>query len=119
MKMKRWLATKSVPLTPGVRVPFSHPRGERVARRRPRSAQVTIEFAFCLIIVAVLVYGLVRAFRWAGLDLAERRAKADESIMAPIDEDWQPPDKFKTGPPAQLKTTYYRTNKMGLVFNNW
>lgn len=46
-------------------------------RRRKCKGQASIEFAAVLIIIFFLVYGLIRIFRWAGLDLAERRWAAE------------------------------------------
>ena len=43
-------------------------------------AQSTIEFTFTMIIVLLLVYGLVRVFRWTALDLADRRI-AHETVL--------------------------------------
>ena len=43
-------------------------------------AQSTIEFTFAVIVVMFLVYGMVRVFRWAGMDLANRRYVQDVSI---------------------------------------
>jgi len=43
-------------------------------------AQSTIEFTFAVIVILFLVYGMVQVFRWAGLDLAQRRYSQDTSI---------------------------------------
>ncbi len=81
--------------------------------------QVTVEFAFCLIIVAVLMYGLVKAFRWAGLDLAERRLASETDLTMNIDENWDPAAVNVSGPARQLVSNYYKTKRMSLVFNRW
>ena len=44
-------------------------------------AQSTIEFTFVLIVIFFLVYGLIRIFRWAGMDLAERRWAYDQHAV--------------------------------------
>jgi len=79
-------------------------------------AQSAIEFTFCMVIVTLLAYGVMKAFRWVGLDLAERRAAHDGIITAPIDEGW---GDFEDGPLKQLSPGFYRRKKMGLVFNEW
>jgi len=43
-------------------------------------AQSTIEFTFAMVVVMFLVYGMVQVFRWAGMDLAQRRYFQDSSI---------------------------------------
>ncbi len=34
-------------------------------------AQSTIEFTFAMVVVALLIYGLVKTFRWVGMDYAQ------------------------------------------------
>jgi len=43
-------------------------------------AQSAIEFTFAMIAIMFLIYGMVRVFRWTGLDLAQRRFSQDASI---------------------------------------
>ena len=43
-------------------------------------AQSTIEFTFAMVMVMFIVYGMVQMFRWAGMDLAQRRYVQDSSI---------------------------------------
>ena len=40
-------------------------------------AQSTIEFTFAMIAIMFLIYGMVMTFRWAGMDLANRRYLQD------------------------------------------
>jgi divalent metal cation (Fe/Co/Zn/Cd) transporter len=60
--------------------------------------QSTIEFTFAMIVIMFLVYGMVQVFRWAGMDLANRRytqdvllttnpAGGDPAAQLNIDED--------------------------------
>jgi len=44
-------------------------------------AQSTIEFAFAMVAIIFLIYGMVQVFRWAGMDLANRRVAQDNSII--------------------------------------
>jgi hypothetical protein len=43
-------------------------------------AQSTIEFTFAMIAIMFLIYGMVMVFRWAGMDLAQRRFSQDSTI---------------------------------------
>ena len=43
-------------------------------------AQSTIEFTFAVIVIMFLIYGMIQVFRWAGMDLANRRFVQDSSI---------------------------------------
>ncbi len=45
-----------------------------------KRAQSTIEFTFTMIVIFVLAYGLIKVFRWAGMDLAERRWALEDVI---------------------------------------
>jgi len=49
--------------------------------RDKSKAQSTIEFTFALVAVMLLAYGMVQIFRWAGLDLANRRFLQDNSFV--------------------------------------
>jgi hypothetical protein len=37
-----------------------------------KQAQSTIEFAFAMVIVALLIFGLIKVFHWAGMDWAQK-----------------------------------------------
>ena len=43
--------------------------------------QSTIEFTFGIIVIMFLIYGMIQVFRWAGMDLAQRRYYQDTSIL--------------------------------------
>ncbi len=43
-------------------------------------AQSTIEFTFAMVVIMFFIYGMVQVFRWAGMDLAQRRYFQDSSI---------------------------------------
>jgi len=92
------------------------PTQHKITRFLAQTAQSTIEFTFCLVIVVLLAYGVMKAFRWVGLDLAERRATHDGTLTVPIDEKWTNEEE---GPLKQLSPGFYRAKKMGLVFNEW
>ena len=63
-----------------------------------KKAQSAIEFTFAMIAVAFLIYGMVRVFRWAGMDLAQRRYVQDHSTTTGL---WNVPDG---DPEAQLNS---------------
>jgi len=52
-------------------------------------AQSTIEFTFATIVIMFLIYGMVQIFRWAGMDLANRRVAQDGALTAGSDPDTQ------------------------------
>ena len=85
-------------------------------KRQTTRAQVTIEFTFCLIIVLLLIYGCIMAFRWAGVSLAERRISHDTTINASVNELWE---DLSMSPAKQLTPDFYKPKPMNMVFNNW
>ncbi len=70
---------------------------------------------FDLIIILLLVYGCIMAFRWAGLSLADRLVANDTTLTSGISEEW---DTYNISPLKQLDTEFYKSNDMNLVFNN-
>lgn len=47
-------------------------------------AQSTIEFTFAVVAIMFLIYGMVIIFRWAGMDLAQRRYLQDTSLTTMV-----------------------------------
>ena len=47
-------------------------------------AQSTIEFTFAMVATMFLVFSMIMVFRWAGLDLANRRVTQDKLLTAPV-----------------------------------
>ena len=83
-----------------------------------KSAQVTAEFTFCFIMVLLLFYGCVMAFRWAGASLAARRVAHDSTLTqyVPTFPGWR---NEESGPLKQLNPYFYEPPKMNLIFNRW
>ena len=48
-------------------------------------AQSTIELTFAMVAIVFLIYGMVMVFRWAGMDLANRRVSQDLSMTSSQD----------------------------------
>ena len=68
-------------------------------------AQSTIEFTFAMIVIVFLIYGMVRVFSWAGMDLAGRRLAQDNSLVSSPD------------PKVQLAPDFYRVRSMDAIYN--
>ena len=49
--------------------------------KKQTQAQSTVEFTFAMVAVMFLIYGMVMMFRWAGMDLANRRVSQDLSLV--------------------------------------
>ena len=86
---------------------------------KTKTAQVTLEFTFSMILVLLLMYGVIRVLTWSALTLAERRAVHEHSLTNRTDvENWK--DIYKDPSPLwQLEPEFYATNKMGLVYTGW
>ena len=50
-----------------------------------RKGQVMLEFAFCMIILFLMMYGIIMVFRWVGLDLGQRQQAHEAVLTAGID----------------------------------
>lgn len=61
-----------------------------------RAGQALIEFAFCMIVILLMIYGTIMVFRWTGLDLAERRAAHDRSLTVLANENYRDCVTFDT-----------------------
>jgi len=72
-----------------------------------RKAQSTIEFTFAMVVIMFLVYGMVRVFRWTGMDLAQRRWAQDNSMTTLVGTD----------PASQLNSDTGMSQPMAAVYH--
>ncbi len=72
------------------------------------AAQSTLEFTFAMIVIVFLIYGMVRVFRWAGMDLAQRRWVQDNSITT---------NPASGNPEAQLTADATMAQPMAAVYH--
>ncbi len=70
-----------------------------------KKAQSTIEFTFTLIVILLITYGMVKIFRWSGMDLAERRWAHDQALVDP-----------KLTIEQQLSPDFYRSKNVQSVY---
>lgn len=106
-------------------------------------AQVMMEFIFCMVILFLMIFAVIRALRWAGVDMVERRRAHDALLTSDIDESWSdcnvcnfsnPPGctgcdggllpcvceelgTFAEGPLKQIDPYFYKPIKMNLIWN--
>ena len=90
-------------------------RGTQYVRRNPKNAQVSVEFMFCMMIVLLMIYATVMIFRWAGVDLIERRRSHDFLLYSDIQQSY---GSFGAGPAKQIDPYFYEPVKMNAIFNN-
>ena len=69
--------------------------------------QSTLEFTFVTAIIVLLIYGMVRLFSWAGLDLASRRIAHENAL-----KQWVTPG---TSAQAQMQADFYTSQRIGAV----
>ena len=55
--------------------------GIRATRKK---GQVMLEFAFCMVVLFLMMYGLIMVFRWVGLDLGQRQQAHDTLLRTDI-----------------------------------
>ena len=73
-----------------------------------KRAQATIEFTFAMIAILLLIFGIIRIFRWVALDLADRRIAHDQLLQ-----------NTKLSPGQQITPNFYRPRKMEAVYNEF
>lgn len=78
-----------------------------------RKAQASIEFAFAMIIVLLIVYGLIMVFRWVGVTYAERRFKQEKSLSLPATEEEQLENMSNAGYKPRHLDAVYQGNMYG------
>ena len=80
-----------------------------------RQAQVSLEFAFCIIIILLMIYGVMMIFRWTGVDLAERRLAHEDVLYQPIEQNYnlQVPG---AGPMKQIDPYFYTAAPMNAIW---
>ncbi len=71
-------------------------------------AQSTIEFTFSVIVIVFLAYGLIRVFRWGGMDLAERRWTSDAVLK-----------NESLSVEQQLAPDFYRPKRINATQRSW
>ena len=92
---------------------FQHPQTAAAGKK----AQSTLEFTFSMVVFLLLMYGMMMAFRWVGVDLGERRIAHEGALLSPVNEGWS--RGAGDSSVSQLDPNFYSMKKMGLVFNQW
>ena len=75
--------------------------------REKTKAQSTIEFTLAMIVIVFIIYGMVRVFRWVGMDLAQRRFAQDSTLT----------NLIGTDPSSELNPDFYRYQSMDAIYN--
>ena len=73
-----------------------------------KRAQATIEFTFAMIIILFLIYGMIKVFRWVGIDMADRRIEHDQVLKNPL-----------ATPAQQITPNFSRPKKIGAVYRGF
>lgn len=68
--------------------------------RKKTLAQSTIEMTFVMVAIFLLAYGMVRIFRWIGMDLSERRYAHETTLTQGADVE------------QQIKPDFYRPKRV-------
>jgi len=79
-----------------------------------RRGQVFIEFVFCMIIVLLMVYGLMKVMRWTGFDWAGRRIAHEERLIIGVDQNYN--DRY-SGPFKQVVPVFHMPEELNAVWD--
>ncbi len=87
-----------------------------------------LEFAFCMVVLFLMMYGLIMVFRWVGLDLGQRQQAHDALLTTDIVESyggcvaydmWGVCTAWSTeadGPLRQIDPYFYKPTRMNAVW---
>jgi len=81
------------------------------------SAQIIMEFLFCMVIVFLMIYASIYIFRWTGVDLAERRIAHDQQLVVEVEENYLDTKDGKDGPLRQIYPVFYKPSKFSAIWN--
>ena len=74
--------------------------------RLTSKAQVILEFTFCMIIILLMIYGVVKVFQWAGRDVAERQIAHENSLIRNVSD-----------PRDQIGPVFYMPRRMNAIWD--
>jgi len=83
-------------------------------KKNSAKGQTMIEFTFCMIVTMLMLYSTIMIFRWAGLDIVNRR-KAHEALLNTGVAETYP--TVGDGPQKQISRYFYRPMPMKAVWN--
>ena len=66
--------------------------------------QVILEFTFCMIVVLLMIFGVMKVFHWAGKDIVERRIAHDDLLFSEV------------SPRDQIDPYFYAPVKMNAIW---
>ncbi len=76
-----------------------------------------VEFAFCMIILFLMMYGVVMVFRWVGLDLGQRQQAHEDLLTTDIDASYGSGSvPVERGPLTQIDPYFYQPESMNSVW---
>lgn len=88
--------------------------------------QVILEFTFCMIVILIMIYGVIKVFHWAGMDLVERQ-RAHEAILIRESIITDPcgiiifgicfPVTFDDSPRQQINPDFYAPVRMNTIWD--
>ena len=74
----------------------------KINMTRNRHGQATLEFTFAMVVVALLVFALIKIFQWAGMDYAQKSYIQQNSK---IFDDWTANMQSETRTPRMVAHT--------------
>ena len=93
---------------------YSRIIGPRKTRDKHLSrGQTMVEFTFCLIVILLMIYGLMRIFEWTGKDQAMRRMAHDALITSKVEHSYNNPGE---GPAKQIDPYFHTPIKMNAIW---
>lgn len=67
--------------------------------------QVILEFTFCMIVILIMFYGVIKVFHWSGSDLVERQRAHTDALLEDVT------------PREQIDPYFYAPIKMNAIWD--
>jgi len=80
-----------------------------------RKGQVILEFTFCMIVILIMIYGVIKVFHWAGRDLVERQRAHEATLVS--DEETRVLWSSRVDPKQQIDPYFYDPIRMDAIWD--
>ena len=75
-----------------------------------RKGQVILEFTFCMIVILIMMYGVIKVVHWTGRDIVERQRAHDATLFADVTP------RMQLDPYGTDEGKFYTPGKMNAIW---
>ena len=70
-----------------------------------RKGQVILEFTFCMIVILIMIFGVIKVFHWTGTDIVERQTAHTTVLLEDV------------SPREQIDPFFYQPVRMNAIWD--